>query len=101
MTHKYVNSKKEKLGYIDFYKRWVAANELPIGGLCSSLPRQLSENEVFEMIKPTKKDIKKMIKESHCVTYWASGSAESKWGRLTPLRETLLILAALLNDEKF
>lgn len=92
--------------YFDCYKTWCKAGRLPKGGLCNSLPDHLFEKKAFNMMHPTEKDVRELINSGYPVTYWGAGD---KWSNLymrsvsrtfTPLRQNLILFAALLNNEK-
>lgn len=48
---------------------------------------------------PTWDDFSELRKNEKSDSYWASESASGKCGELTPLRETILLFCAALNNE--
>lgn len=104
---------EQSKGFIDYYYEWMEAGRLPnanLGGLCKNLPSYMLESEAFKLIRPYIDDLHILEGEGLSDVYWASGCKSYstpehnlflKYYGMTPLRETLLILAALLNNEKF
>lgn len=86
-------------GYLDYYYKWMETGRMPEGGLCCSLPKELLEKEVFQLLIPTTEDIDALEAYNLPTIFWGRGSWIYEMDDLTPLRETILILAAILNDE--
>lgn len=75
-----------KKGYLYYYKKWMKTGKMPANVLCEALPDHLVNNKLFKMIQPT--------------TYNWGAEDFHMYGILTPRRQTILILLAILNGEK-
>lgn len=94
--------------YLDFYNECMKTKSLPKDGLCLSLPTRS-----IRLIKPTKEDLNQLKFEKKPESYWANGkiwkNIEKREKRtldfgyymqeFTPLRQTLVLLLAAINDE--
>lgn len=90
-----------KRGYLYYYKKWMRAAEMPSKGLCASLPYHLANNEIFEMITPTPHNEWELFHIDHSPrVYWGKEDFNISNYELTPRRQTILILLAILNGEK-
>lgn len=88
-----------KKGYLYYYNKWMETGKIPAEGLCMSLPEHLVDNELFEMIKPTIDDKLELLMDYSPVLYWGAEYYNMSY-ILTPRRQTILILLAILNGEK-
>jgi hypothetical protein len=79
-------------------------------GLCYERQKTLSDlkgpldNDLLDMFKPTLEDLKVLNKQNLSRGYWASGLDQSDWiynksEKYTPLRQTIVLLMAAMNDE--
>jgi len=88
--------------YLECYKEWMEKGEMPKRGLCNSLPEELRVLVAFDLVKPTEHDMDNLRSEGLSGWFWASGLS---WDELykdvpfTPLRQTILLLCAAMNDE--
>lgn len=93
--------------FLECYNKWMKTGRMPKDGLCNSLPDQLIESEAWKMCKRTKYDT---IVE--CEVYWAyefdtndpqynydKYNYDDRYYAFTPLRQTLILLAAAINGE--
>ena len=90
---------KKNKGYLDYYKEWMEKGGMPDYGLCNSLPKKLLKKRLFDLLRPTMLNINDLKEEGLPTMFWGSGSMKYRLHDLSPLRETILILAAILNDE--
>ena len=88
-------------GFYDYYCYFTDLGELPTPGLCSSLPNELQNREAWRIIKPNIQDIITLLEEGSPTGHWGRGSFAYNRYELSPLRQTLLLLAACLNGEEF
>lgn len=87
--------------FLDCYNKWMKTGRMPKDGLCNSLPDQLIESKAWKMCKRTKYDT--TVKEA----YWAyefdtndpQYNDDDHHYAFTPLRQTLILLAAAINGE--
>ena len=86
--------------YLDYYKEWMEKGELPEPGLCASLPNRLQRLEPFMTVKPTiNEQLDLYYTHKFNNAYWGSNSSGAKGHVFTPLRQTILLLCAAINDE--
>ena len=85
--------------YLKYYKEWMKDEKLPSFSLCFSLPEKLRMNKYFNLIKPTNDDLINLSDENKNLVYWGSDSYHVKMFQFTELRQTLLLIAAALNNE--
>lgn len=99
--------------YMDFYNRFVELGRMENftspdnltsgGGLCNSLPEELTSTYIFNYVTPTVEDIQNLTDNKMCFIYWGSDKAEIKSTKnileFTELRQTLLLLCAAINNE--
>lgn len=89
---------------MECYYKWLEEGEMPETGLCSSLPFDLIDTDAFFMMEPTEKDYDKIAKRKEAQIFWASGVKYDDPKRrytFTPLRQTIVILCALMEGERF
>lgn len=89
--------KNKKYRYLTFYKKHLG-KLMPSWGLCNVF-FATEHWQILETIRPTIEDLKRLKKHGHNTNYWGSGSAETKMGEFTPLRQNLVLLMAALNNE--
>lgn len=86
--------------YMQFYKDCIINKRLKDFGLCSSLG-----GDLLELFKPTEEDEDELANEGLSILYWASGVSSNykydnkRWFEFTPLRQTIVLFMAALNDE--
>lgn len=89
--------KNKQQAFLDFYKECMKnSKKMPNDGLCRNLGRRI------DPVKPTKQDIIKLDREDLSASYWGSGLAYwdlNKCHKFTPLRQTLVLLLACINEE--
>jgi hypothetical protein len=68
-------------------------------GLCGSARDSEIDNDLLDLFFPTKEDFKWLEWEEHACIYWGSGEASGKLGVLTPLRQTIVMFMAAMNNE--
>jgi len=89
--------------FIDYYKEWMET-DLPKAGLCNSLPSNLYKSKAFNLVKPTVKDLAKLGEKGYSSLFWGSdinlySPFYQRYSRFNELRQTLILLAAAINDE--
>lgn len=89
----------KKKEYLKYYEKWMKDEKLPNFSLCCSLPYKLVINEPFKLIKPTNDDLIRLCSENKSFAYWGSDHSYNKMFQFTELRQTLLLIAAALNNE--
>lgn len=97
---------EKKKTFLLYYEEWMKARKLPMLGLCGSLILTKEEEEIWQLLCPTVKDLNQLIKENKSTLYWgvetpfyARKPTVDYLRKFTTLRQTLLLLAACLNDE--
>lgn len=88
--------------YLKFYKKCMETGELPSEGLCSCLPE-----EAIDLIAPSGEEEDTLHTEGKPWLYWGYGKTWKTAGRtsdlvprtFTPLRQTLVLLLAAINNE--
>ena len=106
--------------FLDFYRHWHEdKKEYPHTyntGLCNALPNWVLDSDLWQVVKLNRfrteidkrsdctnvyftEEYKDLIKEGHNTAFWGSGSKRKLAGKFTPLRQTIILLAACLNDE--
>ena len=90
-----------------FYEKYVEfthLGKLPDNGLCNSIGKELQSKDGWIIIKPSEREKDQLSKENKSSIYWGSGLRiydEGEKHFFTELRQTILLLAACLNNEKF
>lgn len=92
-------SKKKPGKYLQFYARCIKIGSLPDFGLCCSL-----KSELLYLFIPTEEDEDILRSEGTSVLFWGSGMSSSssdykRWHSFTPLRQTVVLFMACLNNE--
>lgn len=88
--------KKKKTPYLDFYKKCMETGRIPDNGLCNCF-----ESQLFEYVKPLLNE--RQFGYPH--NYWAFGEDTTNLvslevaQRFTPLRQTIVLFMACLNNE--
>lgn len=86
--------------FIDCYMKWMEEGRLPYNGLCVSLPYDLSSSATFELINPDFMEKIKNQAEGGDFMFWGVTDRSKQTNKeLTPLRETILLLCACINEE--
>lgn len=92
--------RKEPQTFLECYNLWVKnAYTMPGGGICKSLPLHLKNSKAFGLIVPDVDEKFALFLDDKDEVYWGSDSWWSKSNQFTPLRQTIILLAAALNDE--
>lgn len=89
-----------KKGFLDYYNKWLETGKLPKDGLCQSLPDHLTDTEVWGSVLPTSEDYDNLCNENTPQTYWGSEDWDDRYRKFTPRRQTILLFAAILNNEE-
>lgn len=93
--------KNKSTPYLDYYKKWMETGELPNNGLCNSLSQPIDFGMYF---MPTDEDLEELLSERCSCIYFTSGlqwdcDEIDKKELFTPLRQTIVLLLAAMNDE--
>lgn len=92
--------KKNKPFYLAAYANWMKTKRLPHGwGLCREFEWLGAKDPFLKLVKPTYKDKMRLKKEGVSCNYWGSETDSARYGAFTPLRQTLVLLMAALNNE--
>lgn len=87
--------KKNKSKYLKYYLDYANRLMMPDPGLCSAFK---GEPE-FDLVKPNRDDKLRLDTESKCAVWWGSDQIGTGLNDFTPLRQTLVLLMAALNNE--
>lgn len=92
--------KKER--FIDCYKKWIKDGVLPCDGLCGALPDYLYFRDSFQLIIPTKSE-RLMHGEDggNGGLYWGKMDHREPSGEFNSLRQTIVLLCAVMEGEEF
>jgi len=106
---------KKKKKYLELYKKWLKEGRLPERGLCFSLPIHVgflkaaeyiaipTDDPLFELFKPWTEEEYPMLKSDPLwQTFWlADGETNGRHlhYKFTPLRQTILLFMAAMNNE--
>ena len=89
----------KKKPYLVKYEKWMREGELPDNGLCNSIDFLSQEKKIFRLFVPTEKDLLELEAEGKSGIYWGSDGILNSEYVLTPLRQTIVLLCAAVNDE--
>lgn len=97
---------KEKT-FLSYYNEWIKKRKLPAPGLCSCLEGLTKkEDKIWQLLYPTNKDYDELAKQNKSRVFWGVETpfhdrkpTVDYSRKFTTLRQTLLLLAACLNDE--
>lgn len=84
--------------YLKFYEKCIGAGRLPHDGLCKSFGKV----KKFQRFIPTCDDFDIMNQEDKSTGYWGSGVKYNnirKYCGFTPLRQTIVLFMAAMNNE--
>lgn len=99
---------KKPTPYLDLYNEWMKEgivspkfSDCTSGGLCTGIPGYLKSEYPWTIMKP----IGNEHNDLYSCVYWAAGykddvfSGTDPYYVFTPLRQTIILLCAALNDE--
>lgn len=93
----------KKTPWLDLYKKWTRtgkmtpkSNKYYYGGLCSAVPLKLQKGIIWNLVKAQHGD---NLNSASLCGYWASSSCNEEVHDFGPLRQTIILLCACLNDE--
>ncbi len=84
-------AKKKSRKHLQFYMDCMTNEIMPHNGLCRCAQKGLISENILELFKPDSFYAQ--------FTYWASGEDCDFEYSLTPLRQTIVLLMACLNNE--
>lgn len=92
--------KNKKPGkYLAFYMECSRRRKMKYTGLCHAFKDHMEmDYPEFELIKPTDEERARLWPEFN-PTWWGSGTEWQELHKFTPLRQTLVLLMAALNNE--
>lgn len=97
-----VTAKKGGITFIRVYLKCCRAGQLPYqNGLCSEIGT-LQYHPVWKLITPTDRELRALNDAGKSNAFWAyefNMNDEDKFNAFTPLRQTILLLAACINEE--
>lgn len=64
-------------------------------GLCD----KFSDDEIFELFRPTENDKDKLALEGKSIYFWASGESRDCPYKYTELRQTIILFMAAVDNE--
>lgn len=88
--------------HLDFYKKSMKSGHMPEVGLCDCVGYKKLSAKLLKLMYPTVYDQQMLISEGFSTGYWASGFKtyeRNKSYTFTPLRQTIVLFMAALNDE--
>lgn len=92
-----------KRPHLWFYKNYCNTGKMPFDGLCGCVYEGgLLSGELLSHFEPTFSDEKELRHNQQSTVYWASGlhmDDDSKFDTFTPLRQTIVLLMAAMNNE--
>jgi len=100
----------KKYKHLKFYMKAAETGELPtayfiIGqgffpcGLCKVASEGKLDRSLLDLFFPTISDQEWLLWEGHDTSYWGSESSDNQLGVFTPLRQTIVLFMAAMNDE--
>jgi hypothetical protein len=89
--------------FMDLYNRICQLGSLPENGLCSCI-EGIEMRDILELFEPYGFERTDMFIMGYDMRYWASGLClgdllSERERAFTPLRQTILLLCAAINDE--
>jgi hypothetical protein len=92
---------KKETPHLDFYHKCLD-DGLPYGGLCACADHGLIDEYLFELFEPTDDDIIIINSCNLSLWFWGAGlpfGDPGNIGTFTPLRQTIILFMAALNNE--
>jgi len=90
---------KEKDKHIKFYLDCIKTRRIPHNGLCSCSSYGHIDDFTLNLFVPTDHDEYQLDSEGLEVTYWGSGLKKEALKKFTPLRQTIVLFMAAINNE--
>jgi hypothetical protein len=94
---------KKNAKYLPLYYEWNKRGRMSVNGLCTKFMglgnKAMPFYKEFDFVRPTDKDADRLYMGGYSSAYWASDSPDMKEYIFTPLRQTIVLLMAALNDE--
>lgn len=86
--------------FLPKYEEWMKTGRMAEWGLCDSLTDK-AHQPFLDIISPTRGELDELVKENCASIYWGAGIPRegSMLYQFTPLRQTLVLLMAALNNE--
>lgn len=86
--------------HLEFYLQHINSGKLPSDGLCSSI-----QSDLLKLFEPTIDEENDLLAEGTSALYWGFGlpllgtSTIEKLYSFTPLRQTIILFCAAINNE--
>lgn len=101
-----IPEEKKMTPFLDFYNKSVKARRMPVPGLCYEFDSNIKDSFVppdiqstFNMFKPSGHEIKNLYSEQKSSWYFGSDSGSWLEYQFTPLRQTIVLFCAAINNE--
>lgn len=93
----------KKTPLLDMYKEWLEAGKLPEEGLCKCIKSKAHE-ELLDLFNPSFNERVELAQVGFSSMFWGSGLMVSDdhfqiWYSFTPMRQTILLFMAAMNNE--
>lgn len=95
--------------HLEFYKQCMEAGRLAShefgSSLCAAADADLIDKQLLRIMQPTDRDEFELTAEGYSNGWWGSGvpvcsiNTEEKWFGFTPLRQTIVLFMAAMNNE--
>lgn len=93
--------------WLDLYNEWMKTSRISHEGLCNSLPAKLRMMKGWKLILPSDEERFQLKEEGKSQLFWGyeecwmsiNFTRDKKYYEFTPLRQTIILLCAALNNE--
>lgn len=93
------NMKKKKTPWMDFYKKYMKIGNFSGTGICDKLSSEMDKSKEWNMVSPNIEELKKLWCDGQPFVWWGRESRCNSIDKMTPLRETVILLCSAINDE--
>lgn len=94
---------KNKIGkHLQFYMDCMKRGSMPCAGLCGCADDKDISEKMFLLMEPTVEDYIRLNNRNMNTVWWASGirnRGKDRISTFTPLRQTIVLFMAALNNE--
>lgn len=87
---------KNKPEYLKIYKEWMERGKMPKDGLCLYFGKY---HKLLRLFRPTDEDFEELYRLGLPGVYWGRESFYYKRDDFTPLRQTIVLFMAAMNNE--
>lgn len=99
-------ARKKFRPHLDFYNKFAESKVMPgafvyakPSGLCFLSTHNYLKGDLLDLFEPTDEDDKWLEWEGFDRTWWASENKDPMLGVFTPLRQTIVLFMAAMNNE--